>query len=105
MIGTVALVDAGQLQLFQRVGDPAQVLLGQVQISGCDLQTLMPEQKLEGAQVGAGLKQVGRQECRTRCGETALRMPAFFAACVHASHTTLSVIGCWQSRCRREGKR
>src|SRR6185503_19475192 len=33
------------------------------------------------------------QLCRTRCGETLLRMPAFFAAWVHARHTILSLMG------------
>ena len=56
MIGATALVDARQLQLFDRVGNLVQVLLGQVQIPGCHLQVLMTEQKLDGAQVGAGFK-------------------------------------------------
>jgi len=40
---------------------------------------------------------------RIRCGETLLRMPARFRASAQARHTILSVIGCSQSRCRREG--
>ena len=56
MIETAAPVDAGELQFLDGVGDLMQVLLGQVQIPGCHLQVLMTEQKLDGAQVGAGLK-------------------------------------------------
>ena len=60
MIGTATLLDAGQLQLFDRVGDLVQVLLREVQIPGCHLQILMTEQKLDGAQVGSGFKQMRR---------------------------------------------
>ncbi len=41
MMGAAALVDTGELQLFERVGDLLQVLLRQVQIPGCYLQILM----------------------------------------------------------------
>ena len=47
------LVDARQVQLFDGVDDLLQVLLGQMQISGCHLQVLMTEQKLDGTQVSA----------------------------------------------------
>ena len=53
-----ALLDAGQLQLFDRVGDLVQVLLREVQIPGCHLQILMTEQKLDGAQVRTSFQQV-----------------------------------------------
>jgi hypothetical protein len=49
-----------KLQLFDRVGDLVQVLLREVQIPGCHLQILMTEQKLDGAQVGSGFKQMRR---------------------------------------------
>jgi hypothetical protein len=55
-----ALVDARQLQFFDRVGNLVQVLLGQMQVAGCRLQIFMPEQKLDGAQVGTGFQQMGR---------------------------------------------
>jgi len=60
MIGATALLDAGQLELFDGVGNLVQVLLGQVQIPGCHFQILMAEQKLDGAQVSSGFKQMGR---------------------------------------------
>ena len=41
---------------------------------------------------------------RTKWGVT-LRMSALLAATVQARHTTLSVTGCSQSRCMREGNR
>ena len=47
MIGATALLDAGQLELFDGVGNLVQVLLGQVQIPGCHFQILMAEQKLD----------------------------------------------------------
>ena len=78
------------------------VLLGQVQIPGCHLQILMTEQKLDGAQVGAASSKWVAQACRTRCGETTLRMrPSWPPA--HARHTILSVIGCSRSRCSATG--
>ena len=52
MVGAAALVDVGELQFFDRVGDLVQVMLGQMQIPGCYFQILMTEQKLDGAQVG-----------------------------------------------------
>jgi hypothetical protein len=51
MIEAATLIDAGQLQLFDGVGDLVQVLLGQMQIPGRGLQIFMTEQKLDGAQV------------------------------------------------------
>ena len=60
MIGTAALIDAGELQLFNGVGDLAQVLLRKVQIPGRGLQIFMTQQKLNGTQVGAALQQMGR---------------------------------------------
>jgi hypothetical protein len=59
MIGATTLVDAGQLQFLDRVRDLVQMLLRQMQIPGCHLQILMAEQKLDGAQVGSGFKQMG----------------------------------------------
>jgi len=58
MIGTAALVDVAELQLFDRVGHLVQVMRGQMQIPGRYFQILMTEQKLDGAQVGSGLKQM-----------------------------------------------
>jgi hypothetical protein len=49
-------VDAYELQLLDGVGDLVQVLLGKMQIAGRGLQILMAEQKLDGAQVGAGFQ-------------------------------------------------
>lgn len=59
VIGAAALIDAGQLQLFDGVGDLVQVLFGQMQIPGGGFQILMTEQKLDGAQVGARFQQMG----------------------------------------------
>ena len=56
MIGATTLVDAGQLQLFDRVGDLLQVLLRKVKIAGCHLQIFVTKQKLNSAQVRAGFK-------------------------------------------------
>ena len=42
---------------------------------------------------------------RTRWGVTLLRMPALLAASLQVRHTILSVIGCSESRCMREGNR
>ena len=58
MVEATSLVDAHELQFFDGVGDLVQVLLGKMQIPGRGLQILMAEQKLDGAQVGAGLQQV-----------------------------------------------
>src|ERR1039458_3359533 len=58
MIGMAALVDVRELQFLDRVGHLVQVMLGQMQIPGRYFQILMAEQKLDGAQVGAGFKQV-----------------------------------------------
>ena len=60
MMRAGALLDAGQLQFFNRVGDLLQVMLGEMQIPGRDLQILVTEQKLNGAQVGSGFKQMCR---------------------------------------------
>ena len=38
MIGTAALVDAGEVQFFNRVGHLVQVMLGQMQIPGLQQQ-------------------------------------------------------------------
>jgi hypothetical protein len=53
MIEAAALVNAGQLQIVDGVGDLVQVLLGKVQIPGRGLQIFMTEQKLDGTQIGA----------------------------------------------------
>ena len=53
MIGAAALIDAGQLQLFDGVGDLVQVLLRKVQVPGRGLQIFMTKQKLDGTQVSA----------------------------------------------------
>ena len=47
-----------KLQLFDGVGHLVQVMLGQVQVPGCYFQILMTKQKLDGAQVGTGFKQM-----------------------------------------------
>jgi hypothetical protein len=59
VIGAARLVDAGELQFFNRVGDLLQALLGQMQVPGGHLQVLVAEQELDGAQVGAGFQQMG----------------------------------------------
>ena len=58
MVEAAALVDVGELQFFDGVGDLVQVLLGKMQIPGRGLQILMTEQKLDGAQVGSGFQQM-----------------------------------------------
>src|SRR5450631_1235653 len=58
MIETAALINTGELQALNGVGDLLQVLRRQVQIPGCHLQILMAEQKLDGAQVGTGFEQM-----------------------------------------------
>jgi hypothetical protein len=63
MIEAATLIDAGQLQLFDGVGDLVQVLLGQLQISGHGLQIFMTEQKLDGAQVSGQLPASGSPSC------------------------------------------
>ena len=58
MVEGTGLVDARKLQFLEGVGDLLQMLRGQVQISGRHLQIFMAEQKLDGAQVGAGFEQM-----------------------------------------------
>ena len=58
MIEAATLVDAGELQFVDRVGNLVQVLLGQMKVAGSGLQIFMPEQKLDGAQIGAGFEQM-----------------------------------------------
>ena len=43
MIGTAALVDVAELQLFDRVGHLVQVMRGQMQIPGRYFQIFMPD--------------------------------------------------------------
>jgi hypothetical protein len=59
MIEAAALIDAGQLQFLDGVGDLLKALLRKMQIPGGHLQILMAEQKLDGAQVSAGFQQMG----------------------------------------------
>ena len=59
MVEGTGLVDARKLQFLEGVGDLLQMLRGQVQIAGRHLQIFMAEQKLDGAQVGAGFEQMG----------------------------------------------
>ena len=104
MIEAAGLVDTGELQIFDRVDDLVQVLLREMQIPGCHLQVFMTEKKLDGAQVGSGFQCADASpSCSEPWGVTLLRMPARFRASVQARHTILSVIGCSQSRCIREG--
>ena len=56
MRGATTLIDVGQLQSFDRVGYLLQVLLREVKIPSCHLQIFVPEQKLDGTQIGAGFK-------------------------------------------------
>ena len=60
MVEAATLIDARQLQLFDRVDGLVQVLLREMQIAGRHLQVLMTEKKLDGAQVGAGFQQMRR---------------------------------------------
>jgi len=59
MIEAAALVDTGELQIFNRVRDLLQLLRRQVQVPRCHFQILMTEQKLDGTQVGARFEQMG----------------------------------------------
>ena len=54
------VLGAGQSETIQRIGDRLQVPLRQMQILGGGFQIAVPEQNLDGAQVGARLQQVGR---------------------------------------------
>ena len=56
MIGATTLVDAGELQLFDRVRDLVQVRLRKMEILRRGLKIFVSEQKLDRAQVGAGFK-------------------------------------------------
>jgi hypothetical protein len=56
VIEAATLVDAGQLQFLNRVGDLLKALLGQMQITGGHFQILVTEQNLDGAQVGPRFK-------------------------------------------------
>jgi len=85
MIGAAALVDAGQLQLFDRVGDLVQVLLRQMQIPGRHLQILMAEQKLDGAQVGSGFQQMRRPAVANQVGRYPLADAVLQLRCKHAT--------------------
>jgi hypothetical protein len=46
---------------IERTGGRAQVPLGQMQVNGSDFEIAMSEQDLDGAQIGAGFKKVGRE--------------------------------------------
>ena len=72
VIEAAALVDAGELQFLDGVGDLLQVLRGQVQIPGGGLQILMPEQKLDGAQVGTGFQQMRGPAVANQVGRNSL---------------------------------
>ena len=63
-----------------------QILCGSLQIP-------VPEQDLDGAQIGACLQQMGRPTVAQRVRVTRLRMPARRAASLHAIQTVLSEIG------------
>ena len=68
MIEPAALLDAGEFQLFDGVGDLVQVLLREVQILGRGLQILVTEQDLDGAQVGARFQQMSRPAVANQVG-------------------------------------
>ena len=51
----------GELECIERAGGCAEVPLGQMQVDGSYFEVAMPEQNLDSAQVGSGLKKV--------CGE------------------------------------
>jgi hypothetical protein len=51
-------LNTGKVQIFDRVGNLLQMLRRQVQISGRGLEIFVPEQHLDGAQVGACLEQM-----------------------------------------------
>ena len=46
---------------IERAGGRAQVPLGQMQVNGSDFEIAMSEQDLDGAQIGARFKKVGRE--------------------------------------------
>ena len=54
------VLGAGECKTIQRIGHGLQVPLRQMQVLGGGLQIAVPEQNLDGAQVGARLQQVGR---------------------------------------------
>ena len=53
------VLGAGEREALQRIGHRLQVPLRQMQVLGGGLQVAVPEQNLDGAQVGARLQQVG----------------------------------------------
>ena len=53
-----------------------EVLLGEMQISGCHLQVFMTEQTLDSAQAGPAFQRSVAQLWRSNEGETFLRIPA-----------------------------
>ena len=105
MIRPAALVDVGELQFFDRVGDLVQVMRGKMQIPRCYFQILMTEQKLDGAQIGAGFQQMGCPAVANQMGRHCLADAGLLAASEQMRHTVLSVIGCSESRSVREGNR
>ena len=48
-------------ECIERAGRCAEMPLGQMQVDGGDLEVAMAEQDLNGAQVGAGFKKMGRE--------------------------------------------
>jgi hypothetical protein len=58
MMRAAALIDAGEGQPFERVGDLLQMALGEMEILGRGLQIFMSQQQLNGAQVGAGFEKM-----------------------------------------------
>ena len=56
---------------IERAGGRAEMPLGQMQVDGSDLEVAMAEQYLDGAQVGAGFKKVGRETMAQSVGVNA----------------------------------
>ncbi len=87
-----------QRQRVERAGGLAQMLLGQMKVDCGLFQIAVPEQNLDGPQVGAG-RCVAKQ-CLKVCGWTGLVMPARSAASRQALQTTFVLTG-WLAVCQR----
>ena len=90
VVGVAALIGAGELQLFEWVGDLMQMLRGQVKIPGRSLQILMTEQQLNGAQVGTGFQQMRRPAVPNQMG-THLLIQVLFQ-----DETNYAILSSWQ---------
>src|SRR6516225_5716374 len=75
--GTLA---ARHAQAIERALDLGDQPGGNAGVAGRRLQLLVSEQRLDHANVGATLKQMGREAAAKRMRESVLRSPAAFAA-------------------------